>query len=513
MACAKLNVGNDGVQTSRVIYVLKRILSESFAEGWRSTAEQACGIVANFCYESTYCDPSAYRPNDNGGPSGGLMQWHERFSEAGFFSEMKNWVGQRNGGGWKSLPLQVDFFLKADTPQMKAERATWKKYCDENPGLSAESYAFAFMDKIERPAASERTETSESTKKRKGTASTLYEWLGSSDINDCDVSDIGKVAPSVIVMNGNSSASVRSRESMTAEQWEEFCRKCMEMKTNASLDATQALSDYTKDVTDELKGKVFMIGDEVWGVPIAEYIRSRNYRVDTSLVDGTPVNFATALDKLDKAKNLGAKHILFVSGEKEPFAAIDNSDLKCVSVPSLTPNNTENIWSMPRERWPLPWEQCRAEESKKNWESTLYMEYYFEKIVQKFSHCCRTLGFKNVGVMMVPPIDWKKPKIVVDGDCYINKFNRRLFSHFSGASRPPSATQYRQLPLLPKDQQSELYSIYNKTIDLFFEYCQYLGWCAHKRPTKSSKELMDAVAKISEILVESWNYSFVEKIV
>ena len=237
MACAKLNVGNDGVQTSRVIYVLKRILSESFAEGWRSTAEQACGIVANFCYESTYCDPSAYRPNDNGGPSGGLMQWHERFSEAGFFSEMKNWVGQRNGGGWKSLPLQVDFFLKADTPQMKAERATWKKYCDENPGLSAESYAFAFMDKIERPAASERTETSESTKKRKGTASTLYEWLGSSDINSCDVSDIGKVAPSVIVMNGNSSASVRSRESMTAEEWEEFCRKCMEMKTNASLDA------------------------------------------------------------------------------------------------------------------------------------------------------------------------------------------------------------------------------------------------------------------------------------
>lgn len=70
----------------------------------------ALGIMGNLGGESAY-DPTAYNPNDNGGPSGGLAQWHDTdFNGNGRFSALKRFAEAR-GTDWTDRKTQLDFLL------------------------------------------------------------------------------------------------------------------------------------------------------------------------------------------------------------------------------------------------------------------------------------------------------------------------------------------------------------------------------------------------------------------
>lgn len=70
----------------------------------------ALGIMGNLGGESAY-DPTAYNSNDNGGPSGGLAQWHDTdFNGNGRFSALKRFAEAR-GTDWTDRKTQLDFLL------------------------------------------------------------------------------------------------------------------------------------------------------------------------------------------------------------------------------------------------------------------------------------------------------------------------------------------------------------------------------------------------------------------
>lgn len=480
MACERLNIGSGDADRSRVIFVLKRLLAEQLGGTYQMTPAQACGVVGNFAYESGCCDPSSYNPNDNGGQSGGIMHWHNAF-----LTEMQDWVKSRNNGDWKSLPLQVDFFLKADTRTMTQERNTWISYCTDHPSETAEEYAYQFQCKIERPR--DQSRTGLSAQRRMANARTLYNWLNSSgnNINDCDVSNIGTVTPSTIVINENAQTARNTREKMTAEEWEEFCRKCAENKQNASSAAASAVDNYTSAVGESLKKEIFIIGDGVWGKPIADYFEKQNLNVNRKFAQGGDVNFATVTNALSNLKSEGAKHILFVTGEKEPFKYTDSLFDRIL-----------------------------------NWQtiSTTTLDNNFKKIIYPFSEECVKLKFEQVGVMMIPPIGKNNQKYRDSyGYDYISEFNCKLVKHFIWMSDPDNnpgfKTTFRLLPIIPKStvsDNSKWMNFYNDFIDTLINYCN-AGWCAHSN-TIRGQNLEKKSTEIAKLLIQAWNYAFTYKI-
>ena len=66
----------------------------------------ACGVLANIQYESGF-NPTAYNPNDNGGPSYGICQWHDG-NGCTNFTKLKDWC-TANGYDYTKLDAQLRY--------------------------------------------------------------------------------------------------------------------------------------------------------------------------------------------------------------------------------------------------------------------------------------------------------------------------------------------------------------------------------------------------------------------
>ena len=105
----------------------------------------ALGIMGNLGGESAY-DPTAYNPNDNGGPSGGLAQWHDTdFNGNGRFSALKRFAEAR-GTDWTDRKTQLDFLLYE-------LNTGYKDVLDRlNSATSIEEATRIFVEGFEKPA-------------------------------------------------------------------------------------------------------------------------------------------------------------------------------------------------------------------------------------------------------------------------------------------------------------------------------------------------------------------------
>ena len=105
----------------------------------------ALGVMGNLGGESAY-DPTAYNPNDNGGPSGGLAQWHDTdFNGNGRFSALKDFAEAR-GTDWTDRQTQLDFLLYE-------LNTSYKDVLDAmNNATSVEEATRIFVKGFEKPA-------------------------------------------------------------------------------------------------------------------------------------------------------------------------------------------------------------------------------------------------------------------------------------------------------------------------------------------------------------------------
>lgn len=105
----------------------------------------ALGIMGNLGGESAY-DPTAYNPNDNGGPSGGLAQWHDTdFNGNGRLSALKRFAEAR-GTDWTDRKTQLDFLLYE-------LNTGYKDVLDRlNSATSIEEATRIFVEGFEKPA-------------------------------------------------------------------------------------------------------------------------------------------------------------------------------------------------------------------------------------------------------------------------------------------------------------------------------------------------------------------------
>ena len=69
------------------------------------TLEGACGIAGNIKGESQF-NSAAYNPNDNGGPSGGICQWHNNR-----FINLVNYAKKYNKNWKTDIGIQLDFLM------------------------------------------------------------------------------------------------------------------------------------------------------------------------------------------------------------------------------------------------------------------------------------------------------------------------------------------------------------------------------------------------------------------
>ena len=101
-------------QVRNANYIMNRLMSEAGL-----TREQAAGIVGNIMAESS-CNPSTYVKNDNGGPSGGIIGWHDDYVR-GYdrFTSLKKFAASK-GRPWNDLQTQVDFLIHQDPYTRKA---------------------------------------------------------------------------------------------------------------------------------------------------------------------------------------------------------------------------------------------------------------------------------------------------------------------------------------------------------------------------------------------------------
>ena len=108
---------------------------------------KAAAMVAMMQGESGQnLDPAIFNPNDNGGPSGGSAQWHDKAGEVnGRLTQLKRFAAARKTD-WRDVSLQQQFWKhEAQT----SERAAWNKIQSAPDGPSA---LHAGVFDYERPA-------------------------------------------------------------------------------------------------------------------------------------------------------------------------------------------------------------------------------------------------------------------------------------------------------------------------------------------------------------------------
>lgn len=105
-----------GQQSRIATYVMNRLMKEAGL-----TKEQAAGVVGNLLAESGL-NPTSYNPNDNGGPSGGIAQWHDTSPGVGRLSNLKKYATSK-GKPWTDLDTQIDFLIYEDKGSLDALKA------------------------------------------------------------------------------------------------------------------------------------------------------------------------------------------------------------------------------------------------------------------------------------------------------------------------------------------------------------------------------------------------------
>ncbi len=82
------------------------IANDLVAKGW--TPQGASGAVGHMIQESSL-NPGAYNADDNGGPSGGIAQWHDTSPGRGRLTQLQNFSAQ-NGMDWRTTDAQVAYY-------------------------------------------------------------------------------------------------------------------------------------------------------------------------------------------------------------------------------------------------------------------------------------------------------------------------------------------------------------------------------------------------------------------
>lgn len=121
-----INGTNNNSKDGRAIQILNFLVDKGL------TPKQACAVCGNCFVESNKrYDPKAYNPNDNGGPSYGLFQWHDK-NGSGRFTDLKNYC-KSNGLDYTTIGGQLSFLWHENA-------GNFKQYFSSNTNLSIDAY-------------------------------------------------------------------------------------------------------------------------------------------------------------------------------------------------------------------------------------------------------------------------------------------------------------------------------------------------------------------------------------
>ena len=121
-----INGTNNNSNDGRAIQILNFLVNNGL------TPKQACAICGNCYVESNKkYDPKAYNPNDNGGPSYGLFQWHDN-GGSGRFTNLKNYCNSNNLD-YTTIGGQLSFLWSENA-------GNFKSYFSSNTDLSIDAY-------------------------------------------------------------------------------------------------------------------------------------------------------------------------------------------------------------------------------------------------------------------------------------------------------------------------------------------------------------------------------------
>lgn len=122
-----INGTNNNTNDGRAIQILNFLVDKGL------TPTQACAICGNCFVESAKrYDPKAYNPNDNGGPSYGLFQWHDKPAGVGRMTNLKNYC-KGKGLDYTSMKGQLEFLWHENA-------GNFKQYFSSNTNLSVDAY-------------------------------------------------------------------------------------------------------------------------------------------------------------------------------------------------------------------------------------------------------------------------------------------------------------------------------------------------------------------------------------
>ncbi|MBP3441641.1 MAG: RICIN domain-containing protein [Clostridia bacterium] len=107
----------------------------------------ACGVLANIQYESGF-NPTAYNPNDNGGPSYGICQWHDG-NGCTNFTKLKDWC-TANGYDYTKLDAQLRYLKYSLNKDFKGLLTCLKSVRNNAEGAYCAAYAWCFY--YEKPS-------------------------------------------------------------------------------------------------------------------------------------------------------------------------------------------------------------------------------------------------------------------------------------------------------------------------------------------------------------------------
>lgn len=122
-----INGTNDNSKDGRAAQILNFFVDKGL------TPKQACAICGNCYVESNKSyDPKAYNPNDNGGPSYGLFQWHDKPAGVGRMTNLKKYCTS-HGLDYTTIGAQLKFLWDENA-------GNFKQYFSSNTNLSIDAY-------------------------------------------------------------------------------------------------------------------------------------------------------------------------------------------------------------------------------------------------------------------------------------------------------------------------------------------------------------------------------------
>lgn len=128
-------------------------------------AAAACGILGNMEVESAGTwDPEVLNPDDNGGPSYGLCQWHDVTGKGGRYTSLRDWCSQNNED-YKTVEGQIAYLLhELDTSHKSAGEAL-KQVNNDEQGAYTAGYKFCELFEVPADIAGQAPKRGENAKK------------------------------------------------------------------------------------------------------------------------------------------------------------------------------------------------------------------------------------------------------------------------------------------------------------------------------------------------------------